>query len=267
MCTALICAFHLLLCNYCNRSNKHAVAQSIARRLTIKAKVAHEEARLERLLGVAAPAPNDVEVHASFKFPHTHMPAIRAYEEDLVAFLPHDGVSARDLRSAGGMRRVLQDSYERRVGSRPHVDLTSMRVHPFAAWPLSDGTKYRIHARRAYYGRPRYDWVQVSGDGDSEDEWWYGRLLLLFSCIVDGMPGEFALVRWLEEVQVPRDHVIGAAHYIPWHGRIQVVQLSSVWQRVAFVTSPLYHAHKAVVLRLSYGLGAEYFGEDDDEGE
>ena len=140
-------------------------------------------------------------------------------------------------------------------------DHGTLRVHAFAvAW--DQGKRVRVHARRNFYGHARNDWVRTTGD--EEDEWWYGRLVLLLSCAVLGVQRQFAIIHWLEEVYPPRDHVLGARHFKFWKPEPRAEILSTVWRRATLVTSPKAEGMTPIFLQLPYG---NTFLPEEDQGD
>lgn len=109
----------------------------------------------------------------------------------------------------------------------------------------------RAHARRSYYGRPRYDIVQVTGDVGAQP--WYGRALAFFDVRVAAGWRKMLLLHWLERTQV--SHVPGAETFRYWAQHPDVVALSAVVRSVRMVTSPRTHgeAEQSCFVLLPYG--------------
>ena len=84
-----------------------------------------------------------------------------------------------------------------------------------------------------FYGRPRYDLVQVSGEGPNP---WYARALAFFDVQVGLVWRRMALVHWLEVTRPT--HVQGAVTYRYWAKNPDVVPVSTILRRVHMVTSP-----------------------------
>ena len=223
-----------------------------ATRISRKAKVMRVHARLERQQAAAAqPA---AARHDSSNFllggPGTCADIkqfVGGVHEDLAAF-------AKELRLAGGLQAAVRDRVRAEPGlANASIDFDMFTVHDYAVCWGDDGKRMRVHARRKYYGSHRYDWVSTVAAGeDGEDTRWYGRLLALFSCDVGSVCREFALIKWLDVIAVPRDHVVGATHYAYWAAPPKVELLTSVYRRAKFLTSPLVQGAHAVFLVLPY---------------
>lgn len=118
-------------------------------------------------------------------------------------------------------------------------------------------------ATYVYAGRNTcYDWVAVRGQDAGET--WYARLLLFFT--TDDRRGallpheqrhghqEWMLLRYLEEVDVERDHVLHARHFAFARMRLHVVELASLQARATLATSPRkLQDGRTVQLMLPYG--------------
>ena len=104
--------------------------------------------------------------------------------------------------------------------------------------PATDGgDPIRIHARPMYYGRPRYDLVEVSSSEDAQAQQpWYGRALAFFDVRMDGVWYRMALLRWLERLE--ETHVVGATTFRYWSMFPDVVLLSTIVRPVRMITSP-----------------------------
>ncbi len=99
------------------------------------------------------------------------------------------------------------------------------------------GKRYRLHARRLFYGKPRYDILQVAGgEGDLP---WYGRALAFFDVKAEATWHRMVLLHWLQRTHV--SHVPGAETFGYWAKNPDVVPLSSVQRPVRLVTSPRTH--------------------------
>ncbi len=223
-----------------------------AKRLTRKAKVARLESELqlhEPPGASVAPAPTIYRLGG---------PSVQTSVQDICRFLPLDAGNA--VRAAGGLRalvraRVAGDARLRCVGTH----MQTIAVHMFAVcW--SGERKVRIHARRRYHGKARYDCIQTEGADDGEV--WHGKLQLLFACTEGPVTCEFALVKWLEQVEVVRDHVLGARHFSYWKEPPTAELLSTVRGYSPLVTSPVLHGTRQVFLLLG---NAPQAVEDDDD--
>ncbi len=121
--------------------------------------------------------------------------------------------------------------------------------------PTPQGPKEteRLHARRMFYGKPRYDIVQVRG---SDGQLWYGRLLAFFDVKVGPAWRRMALLHWLE-VTHPT-HVPGAVTYRYWGQNPDVVSVATIRHRVCMLTSPRSHgeAQDVCFVLLAYGKWA-----------
>ena len=166
-------------------------------------------------------------------------------------FLPAPAWEGSAAMTAVGVASALRARIQQLTHNvAPTFDHGTLRVHSFAvAWDR--GKRVRVHARRDFYGHPRYDWVRTTGDAD--DEWWYGRHVLLVSCTVLGVARQFAIIHWLEEVHPARDHVLGARHFRFWKPEPRAEQLSIVWRRATLVTSPKTEGIAPIFLQLPYG--------------
>ena len=108
-----------------------------------------------------------------------------------------------------------------------------------------------MHARRSFYGRPRYDILEVHPEGDPNP--WFGRALAFFDVRVEaGTWQRMVLIQWLERVAT---HVPGADTFTYWSSFPDVVPLGSVVRHVRMVTSPK-----------SAGEDGEATGGDSDSG-
>ena len=226
-----------------------------ALRLTRKAKVMRVDAALQQAAPPGAHLP--LPAPTQFCLGGRSVPATRA---TLAARLPPDAADL--LRQAGGLVAAVRERVL--VPTRPPPDIRgeSILIHDFAiSW--SGVSKIRVHARPSYYAHPRYDWVTTQGAGEWGEEW-SGRILLFFSCVVNSVRREFMLLRWLDRVDVPRDHVLGATHFVYWNRPPKVEVVSTIVARANFVTSPLLHAAgRQVFLRLPYDTNG-VVGDDDD---
>ncbi len=95
------------------------------------------------------------------------------------------------------------------------------------------GSQDRLQARRVYYGKPRYDMLEVTGDAA---EPWYGRALAFFDVQVEGEWHHLVLLHWLQPTH--QTHVAGAVTFKYWAIRPDVVPLSTIVRRVRMLTSP-----------------------------
>lgn len=102
---------------------------------------------------------------------------------------------------------------------------------------------HRLHARRLFYGNPRFDVVHVRSD-DLENPW-LARILGMFRVHVHVQPGilhegwiSLALVQWLE--RDAEDHVQGIPTYRYSQEFPQpcAVELDTIEAPVRLVTSP-----------------------------
>ena len=235
-----------------------------ATRITRKTKVLHLEAQLRRAGGDPQPADADPEERDAtpFRLGGRGTP-IRV--EEVGMQMPKNMPNLhQELRAAGGLLGAVRD----RISLEP--DLRDLRiskdtivVHNYAVAMGVSGIRERLHARQSYYGAPRYDWIATTGEDDDDGEW-FGRLLALFSCYVGQRRREFALIKWLDLIDVPRDHVIGAHHFTYWNRPPRVELLSSVCRRAQFVTSPLAHGREPVFLILPYAETPDEEDEADD---
>ena len=98
------------------------------------------------------------------------------------------------------------------------------------------GARHRLHARRLFHGRPRFDLVQVTGE--AADQPWYGRLLALFDvCTAARTWKRMALVQWLERVHP--SHVAGALTFSYWSDFPDAVCIGVIVRPMRMVTSPI----------------------------
>ncbi len=120
--------------------------------------------------------------------------------------------------------------------------------------PLS-GPSERLHARQQYYGKQRYDLVEVSGKGG---ETWYARVMAFFDVQVDLLWRRMALLHWLE-VTHPT-HVPGALTFRYWSKRPDVVAASTILRAAHMITSPRKHegTDEVCFVLLPYGKWCPY---------
>ena len=101
----------------------------------------------------------------------------------------------------------------------------------------------RIHARRLFHGRPRFDLVQVASDDEQQP--WYGRLMGIFDVQRAGEWRTMVLVHWLTKIDDPANaHVPGASTF--WqnaHVKPDVIDIASVECPVRMLTSVLDRAY------------------------
>lgn len=109
----------------------------------------------------------------------------------------------------------------------------------------------RVHARRQFHGKPRYDMVQVSGDGAAEP--WYARVLAFFEVHVGVGWRRMALVQWLERCAL--SHVPGSRTFRYWSQHPDAVLVSAIVRQVRMITSPRTYADTddPCFVLLSYG--------------
>ena len=113
------------------------------------------------------------------------------------------------------------------------------------------GTSERVHARRSYYGKPRYDLLQLTGEDGTA---WYARALAFFDVQETGRGWRrMALVHWLQPTHVT--HVPGTVTYRYWAMRPDVVKVSSIVRSVRMITSPRRHAGTDEVCFVSLPYG------------
>ena len=106
---------------------------------------------------------------------------------------------------------------------------------------VRDGSLTRLHARRQFHKRPRYDLVQVfSGDGQP----WFGRLMGLFDVPQGAGWRAMALVHWLTEIDSEDTHVPGATTYRQ-EAEVapDVIEIESIECSVRMLTSVLDRAY------------------------
>lgn len=265
------------------RSNKHAVADMFVTRLTRKSKVARLDAQLLHAADAAAEDASDDDADVVDGAADAPMPEPDADDDaaddaadadadffrlggagrsadvqDLAFFLPDDALAtAREVQHAGGLLKLVRDRVAQMHVHNPVVNMRTLLVHYFAtrASGKRDGVRVRdrVHARRRFYGAMRYDWVDMEPAEGADGEVWYGRLLLLFSCFVGTARREFALLKWLDTCEPPREHVLGARHYVTWNQPPMVELVSTLRRRATFVTSPIPHGQRVVLLQLPYG--------------
>ena len=226
-----------------------------ALRLSRKAKVMRLDVALQQAVPPGAHLP--LPAPTPYSLGGRGVPATIA---TIVARLPRDAADL--LHHAGGLQAAVRERMSMPARPPPDVRGESLLIHDFAiSW--SGANKIRVHARPSYYGHVRYDWVTTQGAGAWGEEW-SGRILLFFSCVVDGVRREFMLLRWLDRVDVLRDHVLGATHFVYWNRPPKVEIVSTIVARADFVTSPLLHAAgRQVFLRLPYNTDG-VVGDDDD---
>ena len=249
-CTAFACVLAAsVMAHSFVRSNKHAVPAMFARRLTRKDKVlrlAVQLAQEDRRQSAQheAPAPR------TDTFFELGGEGLQVTLTGLSQVLPAPAWEGSVMTPAGVASALRARIQLLTHGVAPTYDHGTLRVHSFAvAW--DQGKRVRVHARRDFYGHPRFDWVRTTGDAD--DEWWYGRLVLLLSCTVLGVPRQFAIIHWLEEVHPARDHVLGARHFRFWRPEPRAELLSTVWRRATLVTSPRTEGITPIFMQLPYG--------------
>ena len=114
-----------------------------------------------------------------------------------------------------------------------------------------DGEKQRLHARRQFHGKPRYDLVQIKGEDAHAP--WFARLLAIFDVNTDAGWRRLILVHWLE--RIPVSHVPGAETFRYWSKNPDVVTAKSLVRRARMLTSPRTHgeAEHVCFVRLPYG--------------
>ena len=121
---------------------------------------------------------------------------------------------------------------------------------PAAAHAPAEHPQERVHARRAYYGKPRYDIVQVTGEGEGT---WYARLLGLFDVKVGLVWHPMALIHWMQPLGAT--HVPGAVTFRYWGQNPDVVQVESIVRSIRMLQSPRLHgdANDVCFVLLPYG--------------
>lgn len=100
---------------------------------------------------------------------------------------------------------------------------------------LRGDSNWRLHARRTFHGKPRFDLVQVTGEDAVTP--WFARLVALFDVEVADGWRSLALVAWLDEV-LP-SHVVGARTWTYMLRRMDVVELECVERPVLMASSPI----------------------------
>ena len=114
--------------------------------------------------------------------------------------------------------------------------------------------RYRIHARRSYYGRPRYDFVEIIAPEGSDVEHWYAQVLLLFDVYAVGNATvrQMALIFWLERsdrADVPRSITL-----VHWGNKTDCIDVESIRRPVRLATSPIAEGNgNRRFLLLDYG--------------
>ncbi len=98
---------------------------------------------------------------------------------------------------------------------------------------LPGGAEERVHARRTFYGRPRYDILQIHGEGM---ELWYARAMAFFDVCVESVWHRMALIHWMQPVA--ETHVPGAVTFRYWAMHPDVIQVHSIARSARMVTSP-----------------------------
>ena len=137
--------------------------------------------------------------------------------------------------------------------------------------------KHRVHARQGHYGRAsNHSWVMLDSSDVSNP--WFGHLMLLFSARpqdAERAPWQnFALVWYVQEKNMLRDHVLGARHFQYYGTQPEVVELAAILQPSLLLESPKQHQERPVFVALPYGVthdstrvGWTYDeGEGEDEG-
>ena len=122
-----------------------------------------------------------------------------------------------------------------------------------------NGQTFRIHARRLFHGKPRYDFVQVNNAHGGS---WYGQVLALFDVKVEEenayvTPGwvTMSLVRWLHQDAHPQ--IPGIPCFSFRDERPDVIFTDDIMRHVRLVTSPLPGTNgRARFVLLPYGRSA-----------
>ncbi len=106
------------------------------------------------------------------------------------------------------------------------------------------GQQHRLHARRDFHGKPRFDFIEVAG-GDAQDPW-FARLMGLCDVhVAADVPGvvskgwiSMALVQWLRRDDEPILPTV-QAYSLTWGPRVDAVFVDDISRPVRFVTSPV----------------------------
>ena len=118
---------------------------------------------------------------------------------------------------------------------------------------LGNGT--RLHARKCYYGRPRYDVLEIhSGD---ERAPYYARCLMYFDALVAGTTEwrRLGVVWWLDRIPGP-SHVNNATTYSYWGAEPEIIELDTVFRSIRLATSRIrLPEDKPAFILLHYGKG------------
>ena len=134
--------------------------------------------------------------------------------------------------------------------------------HVCSATAIISGARVSVRAANRKIG-PCFDWIALRGEGNAGEgaaaqTTWYAKLLLLFFTrgSVNGghQRRQWMLIRYLEEVEVTRPHVVDAHHFAFAPMRLHVVELSTLLGRAAFAPSPRKLPDgRRVYLSLPYG--------------
>ncbi len=126
-----------------------------------------------------------------------------------------------------------------------------LRAHPEQVWARNavvirrQGRLHRVHARRTFFGSPRYDFVEIRGSTAAAGDLWFGRVLALFDVNVSRDHPRIgrgwvsmALVQWL--ARDPQDQVAGVPTFsFTWGAHPDAVFVDQILRPVALVTSPV----------------------------
>ena len=132
-------------------------------------------------------------------------------------------------------------------------------------WPCvgirRDGVLHKLHARRNYFDRHRYDFVHVRGSDDEANPWLARLLAIVKVKVLEGQQHidaagylPLAIIQWLD--RDPVDLVPGTATY--WYlPNPQAIEMEAIVRPVKLLDSPCAAADgRRRVCALPYGKTA-----------
>ncbi len=155
-----------------------------------------------------------------------------------------DGEFPNEKWSVRAVIRRFYAADRRCLDSGPDISGRRLFVRPFITLPGG-----RVHAREDFYGKPRYDFVEVKLEGKSTG---FARVLSFFDVVFvgDPTPRSCALIWWLDAGDVPQV-LPDAACMTYWSKTPDCVFLDSLIRSVRLVRVPVQDS--CVFAFLRYG--------------
>ena len=132
----------------------------------------------------------------------------------------------------------LGDFIRMPAGTYPQPDDETIKVYSFATFPATDEIpSFRVHARNAFHGKPKYSFVEVD-DGTRS---WFARVWMLFTCTFHGQLYSLALVSHMTPFAGPHNTMKRTFTWYSSH--LDVLELGHI-RRLAIMV-PSFMPHRA----------------------